>query len=91
MKPVELAAALERAARALDAGDPAAAAAAMDGAVLACDAALRAGPRLDRADVGLLRRTHQQCESAAGRLRARLVEELGAAGSARRALDAYQR
>jgi hypothetical protein len=83
--------ALRRAARALDGDDAVAAAAALEQATHACEAALREDLRLDREALGALRALHGRCVEAAHRAREKLALALGVAGDARRAVAAYRR
>ena len=91
MTAPELTATLRRATAALDEADPLSAASVLESAVTACEESLRAGLRLDRDDMSELRGLHARCTAAAERCQALLAQAIGAAGSARRALSAYQR
>jgi hypothetical protein len=85
-----LAAALERAATALEVGDPIAAAAAMTEAGRACQQAQARGDRLDDGELAALTELHARCKRGEERARATLEQALESAGSARRAAAAYR-
>ncbi|HTP24316.1 MAG TPA: hypothetical protein VMK12_01485 [Anaeromyxobacteraceae bacterium] len=86
-----LACALTRAAEALEAGDSAAASAALTEAASACERAREQGLRLDPAQLSRLRALHARGKIAAGHAIARLAQAMEATASARRASTAYRR
>lgn len=91
MIAAEIARGLERAQAALEAGDPAAATAALEMAQRACAAAASRGVRLPDAELQELRELHSRGEATARRLAQELARALEGAGSARRAAAAYAR
>jgi hypothetical protein len=86
-----LSAALKQATSALEGDDAVAAAAALEQATHACEAALRQRLRFDRDQLGVLRALHDRCTAAAQRAGEKLALAMGAAGDARRAVSAYRR
>jgi len=87
----QLLASLSEASCALEGGDPAGAAAALELAVRACGEIDGAPARLDAASLSEARRLLAACVEAAGVTRARLLESLEHAGRSRRAISAYRR
>lgn len=90
MTASELTATIRRASLALEGGDAIAAESLLESAVSACEESLRTGLRFEASDLSELCGAHANCTAAAARCRARLTQAFGAAGSARRAVSAYQ-
>lgn len=85
----ELGQALERAARALEADDPLAAADAMAEVQRLCEETPASRVRLDAQSLERLRTLQERCERGARSVQDRLTREFEAASSARRAAAAY--
>jgi hypothetical protein len=84
-----LLAGLADAERAFAAGDVVAASALLDGVVSACATLEAAGVRLDAVTLSRAREVHHACAAAALAAGERLAAALEAAGTARRAVQAY--